>query len=99
MADLQKKSTSHKMKLLTGKLSWTTYYQYKADAVEHRKLYLDTSEMEKAYNLLAGAPEYFPYKGKALMAIVFAVFLDFGAFLLGVVMFFSKKGTHKKESR
>ena len=81
------------------KFCWTTYYKYKADAVEHRKLYLDTSEMEKAYNLLAGAPKYFPYKGKALIALVFAVFLDFGAFLLGVVMFFSKKGKQKKESR
>lgn len=90
--------TPEEKKCLEGEENkcWTTYYQYKADAVEHRKLYLDTSEMEKAYNLLAGAPEYFPYKGKALMAIVFAMFLDFGAFLLGVVMFFSKKGTQKK---
>lgn len=93
--------TPEEKKFLEGEenMCWYTYYQYKADAVEYRKLYLDTSEMEKAYNLLAGATGYFPYKGKVLIAFVFAVFLDFGAFLLGVVMFFSKKGKQKEESK
>lgn len=67
------------------------YRKYKNDAVTYRKSYLDTSEMEKAYNLIAGDNELFPYKGKAKLALVFAIFLDFGAFLIGAVMFFFNK--------
>lgn len=66
------------------------YKVYSSDAVKHRKSFLDTSEMEKANNLIRGDGNYFPYNGKAIMSLVFAIFLDFGAFMLGMVMFFTK---------
>ncbi len=63
---------------------------YISQAELYRKSFLDTSDMEKAYNLFWGDESLFEYKGKAVLALIFAVFLDFGAFLIGLVMYFSR---------
>ncbi len=64
--------------------------KYISQAELYRKSFLDTSDMEKAYNLLLGKKRLFEYKGKAVLALIFAVFLDFGAFLIGLVMYISR---------
>jgi hypothetical protein len=56
-------------------------------AYTYRKNYLDTSESEKAFHLLLGGKEYFPYKGKAVLSVLFAAFLDVGAFGIGYFMY------------
>lgn len=55
------------------------------------KTFLDTSESEKAAGLLFGDKEDFPNKGKARLALVFAVFLDLGAALVGVLIYLVKE--------
>ncbi len=62
----------------------------------YRKSFLDTSDMEKANNLLRGDESLFEYKGKAVLALIFAVFLDFGAFLIGLVMYIWRTRKAKK---
>ncbi len=69
---------------------------YISQAELYRKSFLDTSDMEKAYNLLLGKKRLFEYKGKAVLALIFAVFLDFGAFLIGLVMYFSRTRRGRK---
>ena len=69
---------------------------YISEAERYRKAFLDTSDMEKAYDLIWGDKNLFLYKGKAILALVFAIFLDFGAFLIGLVMHFSRKKRGKK---
>jgi hypothetical protein len=67
-------------------------------AYTYRKNYLDTSESEKAFHLLLGGKEYFPYKGKAVLSILFAAFLDVGAFGIGYFMYrMEDKNSLKKE--
>lgn len=68
---------------------------YISEAEKYRKAFLDTSDMEKAYNLIRGEKNLFAYKGKAKLALIFAIFLDFGAFLIGLVMHFSRKKKRK----
>lgn len=63
------------------------YQGFISKAYTYRKHYLDTSDSEKAYNLLLGGREYFPYKGKAVLSILFAAFLDVGAFGIGYLMY------------
>lgn len=55
------------------------------------KAFLDTSESVKAYNLLCGNREYFPNKGKARLALAFAIFLDLGAALVGGLIYLVKQ--------
>ena len=69
---------------------------YISQAELYRKSFLDTSDMEKAYNLYWGDENLFEYKGKARLALIFAVFLDFGAFLIGLVMYFSRTRRGRK---
>ncbi len=69
---------------------------YISQAELYRKSFLDTSDMEKAYNLFWGDESFFEYKGKAVLALIFAVFLDFGAFLIGLVMYFSRSRRGRK---
>lgn len=69
---------------------------YISQAELYRKSFLDTSDMEKAYNLFWGDESLFEYKGKAVLALIFAVFLDFGAFLIGLVMYFSRSRRGRK---
>lgn len=47
---------------------------YISEAVKYRKAFLDTSDMKKAYNLIWGEKNLFSYKGKAKLALVFAIF-------------------------
>ncbi len=70
--------------------------KYISQAELYRKSFLDTSDMEKAYNLLLGKKRLFEYKGKAVLALIFAVFLDFGAFLIGLVMYISRTRRGRK---
>ena len=69
---------------------------YISEAEIYRKAFLDTSDMEKAFDLIWGEENLFTYKGKAKLALVFAIFLDFGAFLIGLVMHFSRNKKRKK---
>lgn len=57
-----------------------------AETYEKQKLFLDTSESEKAHNLLLGEKENFPYKGKAYIALIFAKFMDLGAAAVGILI-------------
>lgn len=57
-----------------------------AGVYKKQKLFLDTSESEKAINLLLGSKENFPYKSKAVMAVLFAMFLDLGAAAVGYMI-------------
>lgn len=57
-----------------------------AGVYNKQKLFLDTSESERARNLLFGSKEDFPYKGKAVMAALFAMFLDLGAAAVGYMI-------------
>jgi len=70
---------------------WIIYANYREKAEHYRKAYLDTSESEKAFNLFLGEDSFFPYKGKAIMSFVFAAFLDGGAFMIGLLIFFAQK--------
>lgn len=70
---------------------WIIYANYREKAEHYRKAYLDTSESEKAFNLFLGEDSLFPYKGKAVMSFVFAAFLDGGAFMIGLLIFFAQK--------
>ncbi len=70
--------------------------KYISQAELYRKSFLDTSDMEKAYNLFWGDENLFEYKGKARLALIFAVFLDFGAFLIGLVMYISRTRRGRK---
>ncbi len=62
------------------------YQSLKESAYEYRKSFLDTSDSEKAYNLLF-RKEHFPYSGKAKLSLAFAMFLDIGAFAIGFLMY------------
>lgn len=57
----------------------------------YEKVFLDTSESEKAFGLLFGKNEYFPNKGKAILALAFAAFLDLGAAMVGILIYLVKK--------
>lgn len=63
------------------------YQKLITKAYTYRKDYLDTSDSEKAYHLLLGGREYFQYKGKAVLSVFFAAFLDVGAFGIGYLMY------------
>lgn len=67
------------------------YKEIETSAYEYRKSFLDTSDSEKAYNLLFRRT-YFPYCGKAWLSAAFAVFLDMGAFAIGFLMYRMEKG-------
>lgn len=69
------------------------------DAYEYRKSFLDTSDSEKAYNMLF-RKKYFPYTGKAQLSAAFAIFLDVGAFAIGFLMYrMEKTNGNKKKQR
>lgn len=71
------------------------YLNHSEEVEKYRKEFLDTSDMEKASNLLFGEKTLFPYKGKAVFSSGIAIFLDFGAFVIGVVMYFAKSSKKK----
>lgn len=78
------------------------FKEFQDSAYAYRKSFLDTSDSEKAYNMLFRR-EYFPYGGKAQLSAAFAIFLDVGAFAIGFLMYRAGKrtenGSRKKEKR
>lgn len=76
----------------------------KNSSYEKQKLFLDTSESEKACNMLFGNSEDFKYKGKAVLSGFFALFLDLGAAAVGYMIdsiqgFITKNGSPEEGCR
>lgn len=75
------------------------YQEIEILAYEYRKSFLDTSDSEKAYNLLFRR-QYFPYFGKACLSAAFAIFLDVGAFAIGFLMYrMGKENSEKQDNK
>lgn len=66
---------------------------------KQQKIFLDTSESDKALGLLFGNKKYFPHKGKAVLAALFSIFLDIGAAAVGVMIYFVKRKNKEEENR